>query len=153
LRIYLQDHHAAAVAGVRRARQLAEAERASADGETLARIAADIDEDRRTLESILRTNHVAANPAKDALSVAAELAARLKPNGSVVQRSPLTTLIELEAMQMAARGKRCLWQALGAAGIDVGPAVDLDELVKRADDQLVALTDVHERRSRGAIGL
>ena len=51
LEIYLTDHCAAAAAGSRRMRRLADAERSAEDGSTLERIANEIEEDRTTLLS------------------------------------------------------------------------------------------------------
>jgi reverse gyrase len=58
LEIYLTDHCAAAAAGSRRMRRLADAERRSEDGSTLERVANEIDEDRTTLQSIMKAEGI-----------------------------------------------------------------------------------------------
>jgi hypothetical protein len=60
-----------------------------------------------------------------------------------VERSPLSTIVELEAMQMAVRGKRSLWETLQVA---LPTQVGLDALIARADDQLDVLSGLHAGR-------
>ncbi|MCU1344425.1 MAG: hypothetical protein JWL70_691, partial [Acidimicrobiia bacterium] len=55
------------------------------------------------------------------------------------------TIVELEAMQMAVRGKRSLWETLRVA-MTVPTAIDLDGLIARADDQLEVLSGLHAAR-------
>ena len=66
---------------------------------------------------------------------AGERVGRLKPNGHLVRRAPLSDLVEVEAGLDAVHAKACGWQALRAApGLDA--AVVLDDLMRRAEDQL-----------------
>ena len=67
LTTYLNDHLAGAVAGSRRMRRLAEAEEAASDGRELLALAAEIDEDRATLERVLAHADVVQSPVKVAL--------------------------------------------------------------------------------------
>jgi UDP-glucose 4-epimerase len=54
LQIYLEDHLVGATAGVARAHRLAEAERDSLDGPTLAEFADDVDADREALLALMK---------------------------------------------------------------------------------------------------
>jgi len=95
LEIYLTDHCAAAAAGSRRMRRLADAERRSADGSTLERVANEIDEDRTTLQSIMKAEGIEPRWYKSAMARVGEAIGTLKTNGELFHRSPLTSLVEL----------------------------------------------------------
>jgi len=67
----------------------------------------------------------------------AEKVTRLKPNGGVLQRSPLSSVIELESMHLGVQGKAAGWRALRRLA-DTDPRLDaggLDALLERADRQ------------------
>jgi hypothetical protein len=72
-----------------------------------------------------------------------ERIARFKPNGHLLQRSPLTPLIEVEGLLDAVRAKGAGWQALVAAGVQ-SDRVDIDELLRRAVSQTERLTAIHK---------
>ncbi|MEH3032809.1 MAG: hypothetical protein PGN07_01925 [Aeromicrobium erythreum] len=70
---------------------------------------------------------------------------RLKPNESLVHRTPLTDLVELEAMRDAVAGKIAGWQALLTV-VDVRPELDrgeLDFLLAQGLEQHDRLTAAH----------
>ena len=84
---------------------------------------------------------------------AGERAARLKPNGSWTERTPLTDLVELEAMRVAVNGKRAGWQALLAV-VDVHAALDREELemlAVQAAEQDRRLAEAHHRAAARAL--
>lgn len=145
LTIYLQDHVAGATAGSRRAARLADAEAESEDAAACAKFAADVGADLDALLAVMQTLGVEPSRLKMSLASAAEKLGALKLNGRIVQRSPLSTVIELEAMQMAVRGKRSLWETLQVVSPPSMP-VDLDALIARADDQLALLSRLHAGR-------
>ena len=135
LRTYLQDHHAAAGAGVALARRARDANRAGPFGRELARLADEIAADRETLERVMDELGVPASRAKDGLAVAAERVARLKPNGRVRSYSPLSRVLELEALVSGITAKAALWRSLEVTlGGRVG-GVDLRALHAAALDQ------------------
>ncbi len=72
-----------------------------------------------------------------------ERVGRLKPNGRIVRRSPLSDLIEIEALIDAVSAKRAGWYALAAAPLAAPEASQVAELIDRADDQLERLRPVH----------
>jgi hypothetical protein len=85
------------------------------------------------------------DPVKRLVSVAGEQLGRLKPNGFLTQRSPLTDVIELEALSMAVTGKLRLWETLEAVGPEI-TLTDPDELARlreRALDQRERLGQLH----------
>lgn len=74
------------------------------------------------------------NPLKVGLVRLAERASRLKLNGRLVRRSPLSHVVELETLVVGVRGKEALWTALRTAGVRL-EGIDLDALVDSARAQ------------------
>ena len=150
LAIYLRDHHAGAVAGVSLAQRLAR--NASSDiagADDLARIAREIAEDLQTLEDVMDAEGIEPSRAKDALLAAAERAGRLKLNGRLASRSPLSDVLEAEGMIAGITGKERMWIALEVAGTQAD--VDLGRLVSRARSQRAAVARFHEAASLHAL--
>jgi hypothetical protein len=124
LRIYLQDHHAASAGGVALAR------RALGPSHPLAKIA----RDRDALERVMHRLAVTPSALKVGTVRVAELVGRVKLNGRIFGRSPLSSVVELETLVVGVRGKEALWTALQRAGISLDD-VDLDALVESARAQ------------------
>lgn len=125
LRIYLRDHHAASAGGVALAR------RALGSTHPLTK---QIARDRRTLEEVMRQLDVPPSGMKVGLVRMAERLGRLKLNGRLFKRSPLSRVIELETLVVGVRGKESLWTALLTAG-HRPPGIDLDALAESARTQ------------------
>jgi len=73
-----------------------------------------------------------------------EKAGRLKPNGRLLRRSPLSSLIELESLRIGIEGKAAAWRALRTV-TDREPGLDaalLDRLVARAREQADTVEDL-----------
>ena len=145
LAIYLRDHHAAGVAGTRLARRIARAHTATSD---LRQVALEIEQDLVELEAIMRRLGVQPDPAKDALARIGERFGRLKPNGRLRERSPLSDLLELETLLVGITGKRALWLSLRASSST--PSEDLDRLVERAESQRTIVEDARLHAVRRA---
>ncbi|MFK0045944.1 hypothetical protein ACIQU4_17825 [Streptomyces sp. NPDC090741] len=76
-----------------------------------------------------------------ALGWLAEKAGRLKLNGRLVSRSPLSDVLELEAMRLGVEGKACAWRSLAALA-DTDPRIDgarVQEPLRRAERQIRSL--------------
>jgi hypothetical protein len=125
LRIYLQDHHAASAGGVALAR------RALGLSHPLAK---QIAGDRDALERVMGQLAVSPSALKVGTVRVAELVGRLKLNGRIFERSPLSSVVELETLAVGVRGKEALWTALQRAGISLED-VNLDALVESARAQ------------------
>ena len=85
---------------------------------------------------------------------AAEKAARLKPNGRLRQRSPLSSVIELESLLLGIEGKRACWRVLRRqAQVDqrLDPA-QLDDLTARAEQQLETVEGLRIEAAAEAFG-
>jgi hypothetical protein len=136
LGIYLNDHLAGAVAGVEVARRALGENRGTPLEADLRRVAEEIEEDRLTLEGLLKRLGVPRSAWKTSAAWAAEKVARLKLNGRIVAYSPLSRLLELEALATGVDAKRALWASLKRLrdqGVDV--YVDVEELLARAQRQ------------------
>jgi hypothetical protein len=125
LRIYLQDHHAASAGG------LALARRALGPSHPLAK---QIARDRDALERVMQQLAVTPSALKVGAVRVAELVGRLKLNGRIFERSPLSSVVELETLVVGVRGKEALWTALQRASKSLED-VDLDALVESARAQ------------------
>jgi len=152
LAIYLHDHRAGAAAGLQLVRRCRHHAGAGELASTLAWLEGEIEEEQRTLDSIMDGLEIHQSPLKTALGVAAERAGRLKLNGRLWKRSPLSTLVELEALAAAVYTKRNLWQSLAAVADQsaVGDSRRLVELIDRATIQLERVQAYHDAAARHA---
>jgi hypothetical protein len=149
LEIYVADHLAAATAGVELVRRAARSNAGSGTGDVLAALRAEIEEDRRTLRRVVGELGFAASKPKEALAWTAEKLGRLKPNGRIRGYSPLSRVLELEALSVGIAGKQALWETLQRVpGIDSRlQHIDLGQLVERARRQR---GDVEQARVQAA---
>lgn len=153
LRIYLTDHLAGARAGVQLARRIAGSHRGTPLGSDIERLAAEIEEDRRTLQDLVGRLDVPRSLPKEVLAGVLEVVGRLKLNGRLVSRSPLSSLVELEGLSVGIEAKRLMWVALKEVGADwdaVG-SMDLDDLVRRAEEQRAVVEGHRRAAAAGAL--
>jgi hypothetical protein len=143
LAIYLNDHLAGATGGVELARRIAH-EHEDAELTGLAR---DIEQDRDSLLRIMASLGVRPDQVKVAGGWLGEKLGRLKPNGRLFSRSPLSHVIELEAMRLGVDGKAAGWQTLRrlADHDDRLDRTQLDELLARARSQKDSLENARVR--------
>jgi hypothetical protein len=141
LAIYVNDHLAGATVGTALAHRLADAHPDGDRGERLRRIATEIAEDRADLVAIMRRLRIPVDPLKTALAWLAEKAGRLKLNGRLLTRSPLSSVLELEALRLGVEGKAAGWRTLRTlAEHDTRlDAAELDGLLARAAEQIDTL--------------
>ncbi|MFZ5850598.1 MAG: hypothetical protein ACOYY2_04290 [Actinomycetota bacterium] len=154
LGIYLNDHLAGATAGVELARRAASARRRSPAGPPLERLAAEIAEDRAALVAIMQDLRVPIRHYKVYAGWVTEKLGRFKLNGQVVGRSPLSDLVELEALRLGVAGKAAGWQALRDLAAE-DPRLDqgqLDGLLDRARAQADLLEGLRRDAVRRAFG-
>ncbi|MER7822624.1 hypothetical protein ABTX85_08670 [Streptomyces sp. NPDC096097] len=134
LAIYLNDHLAGAGSGVSLIRRMARAHRNAPAGRRLAELAEEITEDRDSLREFMTALDVPAKWPRVVAGRLAEKAGRLKLNGRLVKRSPLSDVLELEAMRLGVEGKASLWRSLGILAVSE-PRLDqaaIDRLLDRA---------------------
>lgn len=137
LGIYLNDHLAGATAGVALIERTAAAHEGTSAGPPLAKLVREITEDRESLVEMMSALDIGIARYKLAGAWVAERAGRLKLNGRLLSRSPLSSLVELEGMKLGVEGKAALWRSLRAlAGDDARlDAARLDVLLARAKAQ------------------
>ena len=139
LGIYLNDHLAGATAALALLDRAIDAEAGGARGPFLVRLRADVAADRETLEAVMAANGVGVQRPKLVVAWLAEKPGRLKFNGHLLRRSPLTPLVELEALATGIGGKELLWRALRARAADDAAAARFDALIERAVEQRAAV--------------
>ncbi|MEU6945167.1 hypothetical protein ABZ957_08010 [Streptomyces sp. NPDC046316] len=154
LTVYLNDHLTGAAAGVRLMQRIVDGRRHMGSEPALEALARQIEEDRRSLRRIMRDLDVPVRPLREIVGRIGEKAGRLKLNGRLLSRSPLSDVVELEAMLLAVEGKAACWRTLRAlaetrSGFD---AADLDRLLTRAEEQSRTLDDIRRRRSAEVFG-
>jgi hypothetical protein len=144
LRIYLNDHFAGATGGAELLRRAARSHRDGSMGAELAALAVEVAQDRTALRRIMADLDVPVQSAKTALGWLAEKAGRIKPNGRVLSRSPLSDVLELEMMRLGVEGKTSCWRTLRALAATDGrlDAARLDELLRRAKRQAERLEEL-----------
>jgi len=143
--VYLRDHETGAQAGLRAFRRVVGSHRSRPWGSDLAHLAAQVRDDLRTEQRILRARRVRRRRIAPALTAAGERVGRLKGNGRILRRSPTTDVIELEGLMALVQAKRSHWRTLHLAGVAEGSGIDVGALVARADAQLRRLDAAHEQ--------
>ncbi|GAA3440532.1 hypothetical protein [Kutzneria kofuensis] len=143
LAIYLNDHLAGATGGVELANRIAHEH----DDAELAGLARDVEADRDSLLRIMAALGVPQDHIKVAGGWLGEKLGRLKLNGHLFSRSPLSYVIELEAMRLGVDGKAAGWQTLRclAEHDDRLDRTHLDELLARAEAQKETLETLRRR--------
>ena len=142
--IYLNDHLAGATAGTELARRMARSHGDGQDSGTLRRLAAEIAQDRAVLLDIMATLGIKVRRYKVGAAWIGEKAGRMKFNGRLFARSPLSNLEELEILRLGVEGKAAGWRTLrtlAETNARLDPA-RLDELISRARRQADLLEDL-----------
>lgn len=134
LAIYLNDHLAGATGGLELARRVAGAGQVPASPAELRQFAQEVAEDRDALLRIMGTLGLPVRSYKVWAGWAGEKAGRLKLNGHLRTRSPLSSLEELELLRLGVEGKAAGWRTLRTLAdrdsrLEAG---QLDELISRA---------------------
>lgn len=139
LGVYLNDHLAGATAGTELARRI---------GRThpeLRPLADEVEADRQALLDLMRQLGIKAQRHRAAAGWVTEKLGRLKLNGSLLNRSPLSDVLELETMRLGIEGKGAMWRAMRT--VPVFDEAVLDRLIERADTQAKT---VEEQRVKAA---
>jgi hypothetical protein len=145
LGVYLNDHLAGATLGTELARRMAASPpQPPASGTVLRQLAADIAADRAALLEIMAALGIKVRGYKVYAAWAGEKAGRLKPNGHLLSRSPLSSLEETELLRLGVEGKGAGWRTLRVLAERDGrlDAGRLDELIARAAQQADLLEEL-----------
>ncbi len=144
LGIYLNDHLMGATSGVKLSRRMASHQSEPANRAVLTRLSYEIAEDRETLIALMRQLDVKVQTHRVVAGWVGERLGRLKLNGTLLTRSPLSDLLELEAMRLGVEGKRCLWrilQRVATADRRIS-ATEMETLEQRALGQIEELESI-----------
>ena len=156
LGIYLNDHLAGATGGVELFRRAAGSAQGAVKDELL-RLTAEVEQDRDALLAVMRALGVPVRHYKVAAGWLLEKAGRLKSNGHLVSRSPLSDLVELEGLVLGVQGKAAGFRAVRrAAERDATIAgqlthIDLAQLVERAERQFEVLERLRQKAAERAL--
>ena len=152
LHIYLQDHLAGATFGLQLVQRCQRNNEGSELAEPLAKLTAEIAEDRRTLQAIMRDVGAEASRTKVAAGWTLEKVRRLKPNGKLFEYTPLARVVELESLAIGISGKKAMWRALEDVFSQDRRLArhDFPALAQRADDQLARVEDLRLAAARNA---
>jgi hypothetical protein len=154
LRIYLQDHLAGSTAGLELARRTRGANEGTEYGPPLAKIADEIEADRRALQGVMEDLGFGGDKLKIVAAWGLEKVGRLKLNGEITGYSPLSRVVELEGLLTGITGKWGLWVAL----LQIAPSeprldvARLERLRDRAEEQRETAEGLREKAAREAFG-
>lgn len=154
LGIYLNDRLADAMAVAAVAKRLAREEGEWAGNGRLDRLADEIAADRDALRHIMATLGEAERPIALRLGCALDKLARFKRNGLTFTRSPLSRMVDLEAMRTGVEGTIAAWRTLRARAT-VDPRLDpnrLDELISGGRNQIGRLERLRARAAAELFG-
>lgn len=155
LGIYLNDHLAGATAGAELARRVAASHHDREEGSVLQRFAVEVAQDRTSLLDIMAALGIPVRAYKVYAAWIGEKAGRLKLNGHLLNRSPLSSLEELEMLRLGVEGKAAGWRTLRVLAETDGrlnPA-RLDDLLSRASRQAELLEELRFRAAYHVISL
>jgi hypothetical protein len=153
LSTYLNDHLAGATGGLELAKRTRGSNEDSPYAGFLAQIEREIDEDRETLKAIMEALDVDQNQLKVSLGWMAEKVGRLKLNDQLVGYSPLSRLVEFEALTLGVTAKLGLWRSLQhvAGGDGRLAGFDFADLIGRAERQQAGLEELRLRAAAEAL--
>lgn len=145
LELYLSDHLTGATAGANRIERMAEDFVDTPVYPQLAQLAQDIRAERAFLANLIQDLGLKRKPYRQALAWAGERVGRLKGNGRVLERSPMTMLLETDLMRSAINGKVGIWQVLRDHAQDLGLDRGVfEKLIEAYEIQQGLLDEVHE---------
>jgi hypothetical protein len=153
LATYLNDHLGGSVTGRELARRTLSHNRGNEYGVALERVLRQIEEDTDSLLELMRRLDVKPDRIKERVGWAAEKVGRLKLNGQLLGYSPLSRLVELEALMLGISGKLAMWHALRLAlGDDPRiEGVDVEQLTERAKQQRATVEGLRRRAAVEAL--
>lgn len=147
LHIYLNDHRTGAVAAHALAERSRGANTGNEFGEFLDDFVPSLEDDVDQLDTVFERCGISKDPFKlVAARVGVELG-RLKLNGRVTDYSPLSRVIEFEALTLGVVGKKKLWMSIASLPPDhpAAAAIDTTHLLERGEAHAQRLHELSER--------
>ena len=154
LAVYVNDHIASAAGGIELVTRMIGAHRGSAHEDGLRQLLDELRQEKTDLTATARALDLPVRQYKQVAVWVAEKASRLKLNGHVLSRSPLSSLVEFEFLASAVRGKRSGFETLRiAAEVEPRlPKADLDRLIDQAHRQYKWLTRIRREVAAEVFG-
>jgi len=152
--IYCNDHIASAAGGIELVTRMIGAHRGSGHEAGLRQLLDELRQEKSDLIATTRSLGLPVRQYKQAAVWLAEKASRLKLNGHLVSRSPLSSLVEFEFLASAVRGKRSGFETLRIAA-EIDSRIDkvlLDSLIAQANRQFHWLTEVRREVAAEVFG-
>lgn len=100
-------------------------------------------EDLEALHRLIRRLGVSPDPVLGTATRLGERLGRLKPNGRLLRRAPLSDLVEVEGVLQVLQLEAAGWRALQAAGVASDGKTDLTGLAARAEAQVERVSALH----------
>ena len=110
LQIYLNDHLALMVGELQLAERCAHSNPKEELGRCLTKLVGDLRIERQVVEELIRQSGGRPDMVKQGTAWLAEKIGRLKMNGSWLEYSDLSRLLELETLELAAHERAVFWQ-------------------------------------------
>ncbi|EKU47566.1 NAD-dependent epimerase/dehydratase family protein [Brevibacterium sp. LS14] len=143
--LYVSDHLSGATAGAARIARMAEAFIDTPVYAPLSELADEIRRERGFVAELVTDLDLRRRRLVDAATWTLERLGRLKPNGRLLRRSPMTLVLETELMRSAIMGKLGMWQTLRDNADALGLAAEVfDDLAENSRRQLRTLDAVHD---------
>jgi hypothetical protein len=149
---YMRTHLAGSTAGVNLFDRAA-SEMSEPGASIIRRIHGELVEERIQLRAMMGVLGFHENPLFNAAARVGERIGRLKPNGSLLHRTPKSDLVELETMRIALAGKLAGWESLLAI-VEDEPRLDrpeLERLAEQAREQQEAVRILHRSAAKRAL--
>lgn len=152
LELYLSDHLTGATAGIGRITRMANDFVDTPMFGRLGQLVDEISAERAFLIQLIDDLGLDRKPYRQAVAWVGERVGRLKSNGKIVERSPMTMLLETELMRGAVMGKLGMWQMLEVQAPTLGldPKVFTD-LIEMTENQVTLLDEIHAYASARAL--
>ena len=154
LGIYVNDHLAAATGGIELVSRMLSRHRGTPHEPRFKELLDQLREERTALRSSMAALGLPIRQYKQVASWLGEKVARLKLNGHVLSRSPLSDLVEFEFISTAVLAKRAGFETLRmVAAVDQRlDAPLLDRLIRQADSQHDWLADARREVAARVFG-
>ena len=154
LAVYCNDHLASATGGIELVSRMIGAHRGTRHDDGLRQLLGELREEKTALTRTMASLGIPVRQYKQLGVWVAEKVTRGKLNGSLLSRSPMSSLIEFEFLASAVRGKRSGFETLRiAAAVDSRiDAALFDRLIDQANRQFEWATDVRRELAAEIFG-
>ena len=154
LAVYCNDHIASAAGGIELVSRMIGVHKDSQYTDGLRQLLDELRQEKSDLTAATKAHGLPVRQYKQVAVWFAEKASRLKLNGRVLSRSPLSDLVEFEFLASAVRGKRSGFETLRIAA-EIDERIDkvlFDALIAQANRQYLWLTDARREVAAAVFG-